>query len=90
MTNKEFWKTVRPFISHKANTNNCHIISSENNEIVKDHSHIADILNEYFINIAEYTVGRCVPALLRRDIEGSILEIINKYKHHISIGNIKK
>ena len=26
----------------------------------------------------------------RTDIEGSILEIINKYKHHISIENIKK
>ena len=57
--------------------------------MVKDRSHVADILNEYFINIAEYTVGRRIPALPRRDIEGSILEIINKYEHHISIKNIK-
>ena len=63
---------------------------SENNEVVKDCSHLADILNEYFISIAEYTVGRCIPALPKRDIEGSILKMINKYEHHISIVNIKK
>ena len=79
MTNKEFWKTVRPFISHKTDTNNCHIMLSDN-VIVKGRSHVADILNEYFISIAEYTVGRRNPGLPRRDIEGSILEIINKYE----------
>ena len=51
---------------------------------------VADILNEYFINIAEYTAGTRIPALPRRDIEGSISEIIYKYEHHISIKNIKK
>ena len=60
------------------------------NVIVKGRSHVADILNEYFINIAEYTVGRRNPGLPRRDIEGSILEIINKYEQHISTENIKK
>ena len=74
MINKKFWKTVRPFISHKTNTNHCHIILSENNVIVKDRSHVADIRNEYFINIA---VGRRIPTLPRRDIEGSISKIIN-------------
>ena len=49
LTNKEFWKAVRPFISHKTDTNNCHTILSENNVIVKDRSHVADILNEYFM-----------------------------------------
>ena len=90
MTNKKFWKIVRPFVSHKTNTNDCHIILSESNVIVKDRSDLADILNEYFINIAEYTVGRRIPALPRRDIEGSISEIIAKYEHHISIKNIKR
>ena len=61
-----------------------------NNVIVEDRSHVADILNEYFINIAEYTVGTRIPALPRTDMEGSILEIINKYEHHIGIENIKK
>ena len=51
MTNKEFWKTVRPFSSHRTDANNCHVILSENNVIVKDYRHVADILNEYFISI---------------------------------------
>ena len=63
VTNKEFWKTVRSFISHKTNTNDCHILLNENNVIVKERSDVTDILNEYFINIAEYTVGRHTPAL---------------------------
>ena len=67
VTNKEFWKTVRSFISYKTNTNDsndCHIIIlNENNVIVKERSDVTDILNEYFINIAEYTVGRHTPAL---------------------------
>ena len=74
ITNKEFWKTFRPFISHKTNTNDCHIILSENNVIVKDRSDVADILHEYFINIAAYTVGRRIPALSRRDIKDSVSE----------------
>ena len=50
---------------------------------------MADILNEYFINIAEYAVGKQTATLQSKDIEISILEIINRHEHHISIQNIK-
>ena len=43
MTNKEFWKTVRPFISHKTNTNDSHIILSENDVKVKDRSDVPEL-----------------------------------------------
>ena len=53
MTNKKLWKNVKPFISHKTNTNDCLIILNENNEIVKYHSAVADILREQSLSIGE-------------------------------------
>ena len=55
----------------------------------KDRENIANTLNEYFIIIAEYTVGRQITALPSKDIEISIYEIINKHENHISIQNIR-
>ena len=85
MSNKNFWKTVKPFISNKTNRNKSDIILIENNNVIKDKQNVADTLNEYFINIAEYTVGRQITALPSKDIEISISEIINKHENHISI-----
>ena len=48
---------------------------------------MADILNKYFINIAEYAAGRQISTLPSKDID--ILEINNRHENHISIQNIK-
>ena len=58
MSNKNFWKTVKPFISNKTNRNESDIILIENNNVIKDRKNVANTLNEYFINIVECTVGR--------------------------------
>ena len=49
----------------------------------------ASQLNEYFINIAEYTVDRQIATLASKDIEISILEIKNRRENHMSIENFK-
>ena len=36
MSNKNFWKTVKPFISNETNRNESDIILIENNEVIKD------------------------------------------------------
>ena len=89
MRNKNFWKTVKPFISNKTNRNESDIILIENNKVIKDRKNVANTLNEYFISIAEYTADREITALPSQDIEISISEIINKYENHISIQNIR-
>ena len=89
MSNKNFWKTVKPFISNKTNRNESDIILIENNKVIKDRKNVANTLNEYFISIAEYTAGRQITALPSQDIEITISEIINKYENHISIQNIR-
>ena len=89
MSNKNFQKTVKLFISNKANGNESDIILIESNNVIKDRKNVADILNEYFINIAEYTDRRQIATLPSKDVEISILEIKNRHENQISIQNIK-
>ena len=52
--NKRFWKTIKPFFSNKGlNTNNMMLV--EDNEIVREEEIIANIMNNYFINITQDT-----------------------------------
>ena len=45
--NKNFWKTVKPFLSDKSiNSNNIYL--SENGELNNSKSKIAEVLNEFF------------------------------------------
>ena len=52
---KDFYKTVKPFLSDKGN--GCHgsnIILRECDVIITDPAHVADIFNTYYASIAEY------------------------------------
>ena len=89
MSNKIFQKTVKLFVSNKTIRNESDMILIESNNVIKDRKNVADILNEHFINIAEYAVGRQIATLPSKDIEISILEIKNRHENHIRIQNIK-
>ena len=60
------------------------MLLSNNNEIISDESSIAEIMNNYFINVTK-TLN------LKHDPSGggTLLEVINTYKDHKSITNIK-
>ena len=47
MTDKKFWKAVRPFPSNKGTHDNHDIISDENGELIKDNREISEILNDW-------------------------------------------
>ena len=47
MTNKTFWKTVRPFVSNKGTHDNHDIILDENGELIKDNREVSEILNNF-------------------------------------------
>ena len=57
MTNKTFWKTVRPFLSNKDTHDNHDIILDENSELIKDNREVSELLNDFYINIVEQTTG---------------------------------
>ena len=53
VSNKLFWKTIRPFFSNKGTHDNYDIILKENGDLIKDKENISDILNDFYINIVE-------------------------------------
>ena len=92
VSNKLFWKTIRPFLSGKGTHDNHNIILEENGDLIKDKENISDILNDFYINIVEKTTGK-KPLILNSAFTVSAdeeIDIINrKYDNHPSIRKIK-
>ena len=87
MTNKTFWKTVRPFLSNKGTHDNHDIILDNNGELIKDNREVSENLNDLYINIVEQTTGikPSQDLFLKTDsIDEQLDIIIEKYKAHPS------
>ena len=92
MTNKTFWKTVRPFISNKGTHDN-HIMLDENGELIKENREVSETLNNFYVNIVEQTTGMkpSQDSFSKTDSVDEQLDIIiEKYKAHPSIQKIKE
>ena len=68
---KDFWPTIKPFLSYKSGKNDCDIILMENNALISDQKEVCSVLNEFYVYIAKeiginsQTVdGRNHPSLL--------------------------
>ena len=51
---RQFWVTYRPFLHSRRAYKSNDIILKEGEEIITDKTHIAEMFNDYFINIANY------------------------------------
>lgn len=49
---KDFWSTIKPFFSSKLNSNTSEIILKDNSNIISDQTEVCNILNDFYINIA--------------------------------------
>ena len=92
-TNKEFWKTMKPFIIKKGCLENSDIMLINNAEMVIDDKTLAKPFNEHYINIVEWS-GGLKPKKMEFDnslnTSRNILDsIIDRYKNHPSILKIK-
>ena len=83
---KDFWNTMKPFISDKGSYSNDDYMLEENNTIVRDDKQIANIFNDLFVNIVERSTGKKIDTSCKNE---SIDNIILKYKDHPSIISIK-
>ena len=83
---KEFWSSINPFISDKGFKTNEDYMLEENNTIIRDNKEIANIFNDFFVNIIERSTGKKVDTSSKNE---SIENIILKYKDHPSIKSIK-
>ena len=85
---KSFYKTVKPFISKKPPAASpAHLI--EGNKLVNDETEIANIMNDYYVNIAK-DIGAYDSDL--EDLTDSVFveKSVEKFKNHPSILRIKK
>ena len=57
MSNKAFWKTVKPFLTNKGFLINENITIKHKDKIVTDNSKLAHLFNNHYINIVDSTSG---------------------------------
>ena len=58
---KDFWPTVKPFLSNKGLLKDPVIILSENDSIISNQISVACTLNEFFVNAAQYISSVPIP-----------------------------
>ena len=81
---KDFYKTVKPFLSDKGSgCNGSNIILREGDVLITDPFHVADVFNTYSASIADYDSA---PDCLDRF---SIIDAIAKHRNHESIISIR-
>ena len=85
MLKKTFWKAVKPYLSNKVKTTS-NIILVENEVIISDKNKIAEIMNDYFVNITkELNIPHPNPVLEEYEGADRIDKIIFLYREHPSV-----
>ena len=92
--NKQFWKTIKPFITNKGGMNSDDImILNSDNRLITDEKKLATMLNNHYINIVEKSIG-LKPTVIdfskTEDRYGVIDNIIERFKDHPSIMKINE
>ena len=93
MTNKQFWKTIKPFLTNNGCLENSDIMLINDDGMVTDDTTLAKTFNEHDINIVERS-SVLKPEKMEFDnsinTSRNILHsIIDRYKNHPSILKIK-
>ena len=57
MTNKNFWQTVKPFITNKNTLTSNTIMLNHSGSIITEEEKIANTFNNHYINIVEKSTG---------------------------------
>ena len=77
---KDFWNTFKPFISQKSSQNQGAITLRENEIIVNDEKSVCNILNNYFITMADEITSNTENKNTSQDADRS-LEVIKNLIH---------
>ena len=93
LTNKSFWNSISPSLTNK-NVRNDVITLKEKGRLINDELRVAETLNSHYINIVKMTCGQPPQALDNPKDQANDLAsfdaIINNYKHHPNINQIRK
>jgi len=93
MTNKLFWKTVKPFMTNKGKIGSNKIVLEEEGKLIINTENLVEIFNNHYINIVETTIGN-LPMSLGNSTDpecdnNTVLDIIEKYSKNPIILKIK-
>ena len=89
--NKQFWNTVKPFLTYKGFPHNEDIALHIGDKTVTDCNELVKEFNEYYINIVQNTTGKATIKLQGSNSDKSTVEtIIKTYGNHPSIKLIKE
>ena len=50
---KDFWPTIKPFLSKKGTDGGSEILLSEDEKIISDQEHVCKVFNDFFVNVAK-------------------------------------
>ena len=81
MSNKTFWKTIKPFLGSRESLNHNSIILEENGTIHQNKHKVTEIVNDYFVNIVEVATGKPPSS---QNFNG-VSEILDKHTNHPNI-----
>ena len=93
MTNKKFWRTVKPFLTNNGRIYNDFICIEIEGNLICNEQELVELFNEHYINIVEKSSGKKSLSLgnssdASQD-EMTVKEIIFVYSNHSSIRKIK-
>ena len=93
VTNRNFWKIIKPFLSNKGHLENVDIMLNHNNKIVCNDHELVKVFNEHYINIIEKSGGEKPSNKIKEysfENDKQAIDIIcNSYKNHPSILKIR-
>ena len=90
--NRNFWHTVKPFLSDKVKSKET-IILVNNDNVESKETEVAKNFNDFFSNIVknpEIREYKCEDGLHNRLSGSSVLQAIMKYRNHPSINTIRR
>ena len=94
MSNRNFWKTVKSFLTNKGCMRNDWISIEKDGDIIRDEKLLVELFNENFINIVEISSGNKLSFLGNCEDsaqdDATVDEIILKYSPHPSVQKIKR
>ena len=71
---KDFWPTVKPFLTNKGTQVHNDTILFEDNKLINDHQEVCGIFNHFFVNVAKNIGQNAIP-----ENHPSILKITNTH-----------
>ena len=94
MTNKQFWKVMKPMLTKKGIISSDVIILEENGKQISDEAELVEIFNDHYVNIVEKTLGH-PPISLGNPSDPSLDRetvslIINRFSNHPIITKIRQ